>query len=101
MSRITDVHIHIQPWRDLKPKVQEAMRKGKEDHWSFLISVMDDPRALLDVMDRSRVWRVGLVNYPSPDIMGFDDSTNTFAAKYAHNARPVQPINGRTVQATR
>ena len=83
MNRITDVHIHIQPWRDLKPKVQEAMRKGKEDHWQVLISLMDDPRALLDVMDRSKVWRVGLVNYPSPDIMGFTDTTNTFAAKYA------------------
>jgi len=35
--------------------VQEAMRKGKEDHWEFLISVMDDPQALLEVMDRSRV----------------------------------------------
>src|SRR3954463_14974419 len=81
--RITDVHIHIQPWRQLKPRVQEAMRRGKEDHWNLLISVMDDPRALLDVMDRSGVWRVGLVNYPSPDIMGFDDSTNTFSAKYA------------------
>ena len=56
-NRITDVHIHIQPWRALKPKVQEAMRKGKEDHWEFLISLMDDPRALLEVMDKSGVWR--------------------------------------------
>ena len=85
-TRITDVHIHIQPWRQLKPQVHEAMRKGKEDHWDFLISIMDDPRALLEVMDRSGVWRVGLVNYPSPDIMGFDDTTNTFAAKYAQAA---------------
>ncbi len=77
------MHIHIQPWRDLKPKVQAVMRAGKEDHWDFLLSLMDDPRALLDVMDRAGVWRVGLVNYPSPDIMGFTDSTNEFAARYA------------------
>ena len=71
------------------------MRKGKEDHWDFLISLMDDPKALLDVMDRSRVWRVGLVNYPSPDIMGFDDSTNTFAAKYAQaNPERLIPYGG-------
>jgi len=31
---------------------------------------MDDPQALLEVMDRSRVWRVGLVNYPSPTSWG-------------------------------
>jgi predicted TIM-barrel fold metal-dependent hydrolase len=32
------------------------------------------------------VWRVGLVNYPSPDIMGFTNSTNDFAARYAQAA---------------
>lgn len=83
MTRITDVHIHIQPWRDLKPKVQEAMRKGKEDHWDFLLAIMDDPKALLEIMDTAGVWRAGLVNYPSPDIMGFTNSTNDFAARYA------------------
>jgi uncharacterized protein len=82
--------------------VQEAMRKGKEDHWEFLISVMDDPQALLEVMDRSRVWRVGLVNYPSPDIMGFDDSTNTFAAKYAQaNPERLLPYGGVHARFTR
>jgi predicted TIM-barrel fold metal-dependent hydrolase len=84
--RITDVHIHIQPWRDLKPHVQAVMRAGKEAHWEFLLSMMDDPKALLDVMDRAGVWRVGLVNYPSPDIMGFTNSTNDFAARYAQAA---------------
>jgi len=59
------------------------MRSGKESHWEFLIAMMDDPKALLDVMDRAGVWRVGLVNYPSPDIMGFTNSTNEFAARYA------------------
>ncbi len=83
MKHITDVHVHIQPWRDLKPAVQEAMRRGKEAHWELLISVMDDPKALLEILDRSGVWRVGMVNYPSPDVMGFTNTTNAFAAKYA------------------
>lgn len=83
MSRITDVHIHIQPWRDLKPKVQDVMRTGKEDHWDFLLALMDDPKTLLEIMDQAGVWRVGLVNYPSPDIMGFTNTTNDFAARYA------------------
>jgi hypothetical protein len=66
--------------------VQAVMRAGKEAHWEFLLSMMDDPKALLDVMDRAGVWRVGLVNYPSPDIMGFTNSTNDFAARYAQAA---------------
>jgi len=83
---ITDIHIHIQPWRQLKPAVAEVMRRGKEDHWQRLIALMDDPAALLEVMDRSGIQRVGLINYPSPDLMGFDDSTNDFAATYADAA---------------
>lgn len=95
LTRVTDVHIHIQPWRDLKPKVQEAMRQGKEDHWAFLLSMMDDPKALLDVMDRSGVWRVGMVNYTSPDVMGFTETTNTFIAKYAQaNPERLMPYGG-------
>ena len=83
---ITDVHIHIQPWKQMKPAVMEAMRKGKEDHWDFLIALMETPKMLLDIMDRSGIWRVGLVNYPSPDLMGFTLDTNTFAARYAEAA---------------
>ena len=80
---ISDMHIHIQPWRQLKPAVADVMRVGKEAHWERLIALMDDPKALLEVMDASGVWRVALINYPSPDLMGFDDSTNDFAAGYA------------------
>lgn len=83
---VTDVHVHIQPYRQLKPAVMEAMRQGKEDHWDFLLQLMDDPKLLLDIMDKSGIWRVGIVNYPSPDLMGFDDSTNLFAVRYAEAA---------------
>jgi predicted TIM-barrel fold metal-dependent hydrolase len=80
---VSDMHIHIQPWRQLKPAVADVMRVGKEAHWDRLIALMDDPGALLEVMDASGVWRVALINYPSPDLMGFDDSTNEFSARYA------------------
>jgi predicted TIM-barrel fold metal-dependent hydrolase len=83
---ITDIHVHIQPWRQMKPAVMEVMRKGKEAHWERLIQLMEDPGALLEVMDASGIQRVGLINYPSPDLMGFDDSTNDFAARYASTA---------------
>jgi hypothetical protein len=93
--QITDQHIHIQPWRQLKPAVADVMRVGKEAHWDRLISLMDDPKALLEVMDASGVWRVALINYPSPDLMGFDDSTNEFSARYAQaNPERILPFGG-------
>jgi predicted TIM-barrel fold metal-dependent hydrolase len=88
---VTDIHIHVQPWDQLRPEVAAAMRKGKEDHWERLLTLMADPGALLQLMDESGIWRVGLVNYPSPDVMGFDDSTNAFAARYA-SANPERLI---------
>src|SRR5438132_9809585 len=59
------------------------MWRDKEAERDRMIQVMEDPHALLEVMDRSGVWRAGLVNYPSPDVMGFTDASNAFAAKYA------------------
>ncbi len=92
---ITDIHIHIQPWRQLKPAVMDVMRKGKEDHWERLIELMEDPAALLEVMDAGGIDRVGLINYPSPDLMGFDNSTNQFAANYAtHDPERLLPFGG-------
>ncbi len=81
--RVTDFHIHIQPWRQMKPAAMEVMRRGKEEHFEFLLALMDDPKLLLRLMDEQGIRRVGMVNYPSPNIIGFDDSTNEFAAHYA------------------
>jgi len=100
--RITDVHIHVQPWREVKPQVLAAMRRGKEAEWDVLAQVANDPRALLEIMDRAGVWRVGLVHYPDPDVMGFSAGTNTFAARYAQ-ADPVRllPYGGVHPRLTR
>lgn len=93
--RITDCHIHIQPWRQLKPAVMETMRRGKEDRFEFLLALMEDPKLLLGIMDRDGIDRVGMVNYPSPDLMGFTNDTNDFAARYAEaDRRRLIPYGG-------
>ncbi|HEX5436923.1 MAG TPA: amidohydrolase family protein [Gemmatimonadaceae bacterium] len=86
-ARVTDIHIHIQPWRQLKPAARDTMRRGKEEHFDFLLSLMDDPHLLLRILDEQQIARVGLVNYPSPNIMGFTAETNEFAARYAETDR--------------
>lgn len=88
---VTDLHIHIQPWRQLKPAVAQVMRRGHEAHWDRLLALMDDPAALIEILDGAGIWRAGLVNYPSPDLMGFTMETNRFAAEYA-SAQPERLI---------
>lgn len=83
--RITDVHVHIHPWREMRPEIVKVLRVGQRDH-DFLEQVMYDPKLLLEIMDEDGVDRVGLVNYPSPDVMGTDLRTMTHAARYAESA---------------
>ena len=51
---VSDLHIHIQPWRQLKPSVAAVMREGKEKEWDRLIALMDDPQVLLGILDEAR-----------------------------------------------
>lgn len=84
---VTDLHIHIQPLDQLKPAVARAWWNGMDEgHRDRVLAIVDDPGALLQMLDAGGIWRVGLINYPSPDLMGFTDETNSFAAKYASAA---------------
>ncbi len=79
--RVIDAHIHIQPWHMLKPSVRETMRKGRQD-WEEIEACIQDPGALLGVLDREGVWGVGIINYTSPDVMGFTDEVNAWCGRY-------------------
>lgn len=81
--RITDCHIHVQPFDQLKPGPLAVMRGSRPGHFEFLRALMEDPKLLLRTMDEDGIDRVGIVNYPSPDIMGFREDTNDWAARYA------------------
>lgn len=82
--RITDCHIHIHPWRDMRPDVVALMRQG--ENVELLEAVMYDPGLLLAIMDEDGIDRVGLVNYPAPEVMGTDLKTMLHAARYAEHA---------------
>src|SRR2546427_12755873 len=80
LTRITDVHIHVQPWRELKPNVLALMWRGQDAHRDLMIQVMDDPRALLEVMDRSQVWRGGVGGFTPPPRRGVPRGRKPFSA---------------------
>jgi len=78
---IIDIHIHIQPWEQLKPEVHAKMIAGRND-MAAIQKFIESPQAFLEFLDANGVERAGLINYPSPDLMGFTAATNDFVANY-------------------
>jgi len=81
LTRVTDVHIHVQPWWELKPEVFRAMTRGRAD-LAELEQIMKSPARLLKRLDADGIERAVLVNYPSPDRMGFTEKINDYVAEY-------------------
>ena len=78
---VIDFHLHVQPWDTLKPEVLAAWRKTQKN-FAELEKVMKDPRRFLGMLDAAGVEKACLVNYPSPDVMGFDETVNDFVVQY-------------------
>jgi predicted TIM-barrel fold metal-dependent hydrolase len=83
--RVFDAHLHIQPWRMLKPGAYETFKKSHSD-FDRLLELADDPRKFLALMDRERIERAALINYVSPDVMGFTEEVNEFISRYCQAA---------------
>jgi uncharacterized protein len=78
---ITDSHIHVQPWWELRPEVLAVMTRGRDDV-DELQRIMKSPEHLLRKLDADGIERAVLVNYPSPDLMGFSHRVNEYVAGY-------------------
>lgn len=82
---VTDAHIHVQPWWDMKPDVLDRITQGRDD-LDELHKIMKSPTHLLRRMDADGIDRAVLVNYPSPDVIGFSDRVNEYVAEYCRAA---------------
>ena len=78
---VTDCHIHVMPWWEMKPAVFEVMVRGRTD-LDELQKIMKSPTHLLRRLDADGIDRAVLVNYPSPDLMGFTHGVNDYVAQY-------------------
>ena len=81
VSGIFDAHIHIQPWEQMKPQVLATMKKGHRD-FEVLMDYSRSVDRFLRYLDQEEIERAVLVNYVSPDLMGFSDSVNSYIADY-------------------
>jgi predicted TIM-barrel fold metal-dependent hydrolase len=83
--RVTDSHIHVQPWWEMRPEALALITRGRQDV-DELHRIMKSPPDLLRRMDAEGVDRAVLVNYPSPDLMGFTERVNEYVAQYCEAA---------------
>ena len=82
MLPVTDAHIHIQPYHMMPAAVADTFWKGKPNR-AELEGYAADPGALLGRLDADGIARAGLINYVSPDLMGFTAEANAWMLRYA------------------
>jgi predicted TIM-barrel fold metal-dependent hydrolase len=82
---VTDAHVHVQPWWEMKPEVLDRITRGRDD-LDELQKLMKSPTHLLRRMDADGIGRAVLVNYPSPDVIGCTDRVNEYVAEYCRAA---------------
>jgi len=79
--RVIDLHVHLQPWEQLKPEVRARMEDRPEA--ARLAELMRRPEDVLALMDASGVERIGAIHYLAPEVMGFGPEVNDHAAALA------------------
>lgn len=89
--RVTDIHVHVEPWTMLKPAIRATFEQSFE--FKHLDAITASPAAFLDFLDGQGVWRAAIINYVSPEIMGFTAGVNEFCARFCdHDRRRLIPF---------
>ncbi len=80
-----DIHVHIQPLEMVSP---ETMKVLQAHHAGFehVEEIIGKPANFLKYLDRVGVEKAVLINYVSPDVMGFTTDAIDWVAQYARHA---------------
>jgi uncharacterized protein len=82
---VTDCHVHINPLWEMHPEARALL--GHAGPGVDVERYVREPGRFLDYLDRSGIDRAVLVNYVSPDIVGYTEKTNAFVSEYAQQDR--------------
>ncbi len=75
---VTDCHVHVNLVSEMRP---EALRLL--EHLDPTIArYVEDPKEFLAYLDRCGVERALLVNYVSPEVIGYTERSNAFVSEY-------------------
>jgi predicted TIM-barrel fold metal-dependent hydrolase len=78
---VIDIHIHIQPLHMFRPQALAMIKRGRKDY-ADVERYSADPKLFLKFLDGLGIERAGLINYVSPEIMGFTPEVNDWIVNY-------------------
>jgi hypothetical protein len=79
---IVDAHVHIAPWEQVLPDAGALMKAGRAD-FENAYAICHDPHKLIAEMDRSGIEKLVMINYVTPEVVGFTEDANEFSAGMA------------------
>jgi uncharacterized protein len=79
---VVDAHVHIAPWEQIHPDAAARMTLDRPD-LDELFAVSRDPYRLIDHMDARGIEKLVMINYVTPEVVGFTESANDFSAGMA------------------
>jgi uncharacterized protein len=81
LAPVIDIHIHIQPLEMIRSDAHEMIKRGRRDY-PDVERFSASPKDFLHFMDQAEIERAGLINYVSPDVIGFTSEVNDWIARY-------------------
>ncbi|MFQ5817209.1 MAG: amidohydrolase family protein [Terriglobia bacterium] len=78
---VIDIHVHMQPWEMMKPEAFAVFR-DTQPNFAELQELVREPAKFVALMDREGIARAGIINYVSPQVIGFTAEVNEWAARY-------------------
>lgn len=78
---IIDIHIHIQPLEMFNPNARELLKRGRRDY-NDVLKFTSNSSEFLKFLDAADIERAGLINYVSPEVIGFTPEVNDWIARY-------------------
>jgi uncharacterized protein len=79
---VVDSHVHIMPWEQVRPDAAARMAAGRSD-FQAVQAVCRDPHRLIDYMDERHIEKLVMINYVTPEVVGFTEEANDFSANMA------------------
>ncbi len=79
---VIDAHVHIAPWEQVRADAVASIAAGRNT-MDEIYAVARDPHRLVAYMDERNIEKLVMINYVTPDVVGFTEEVNVYSANMA------------------